>query len=91
MWDPVLSAYSYRYDGSSQKFSSYDNKFPVNWLYFVGRWGDDAPPKGSSGQVDIFGQKRYVGGPTGPLDKRLVRENMSGDKNDNWVRPFLTV
>lgn len=90
LWDPVLSTYSYRYDRASQKFSPYDPGFPVNWLYFLGRWGDAAPPKGSEGQFEIFGQKRYSGGPTGPIDKRLDRENMSGVKNDNWVRPFLT-
>jgi hypothetical protein len=91
LWDPILSAYSYSYDRSTRKFSPYDGKFPVNWLYFLGRWGDDAPPKGSPGQVEIFGQRKFVGGPTGPLDKRLDRENMSGVKGDDWIRPFLTV
>lgn len=90
MWDPVLTAYSYSYDRTSKKFTPYDEKFPVNWLYFLGRWGDDAPPDDSPGQFEIFGQRRYVGGPTGPIDKRLDRENMSGVKDDNWVRPFLT-
>lgn len=91
MWDPVLSAYTYSYNRTSLKFSPYDEIFPVSWLYFLGRWGDDAPPDNSPGQLDLFGQRRYVGGPTGPIDKRLDRENMSGDKNDNWIRPFLTV
>ena len=91
LWDPTLSAYTYSYDRASQKLTPYDASAPVNWLYFSGRWGDDAPPKGSPGQKVIFGQKRYVGGPTGPMDKRLDRENMSGVKGDDWIRPFLTV
>jgi hypothetical protein len=91
LWDPTLSTYSYSYDRTTKKCNPYDEKFPVNWLYFLGRWGDDAPPPGSKDQVEIFGQKRYVGGPTGPMDKNLDRKNMSGVKGDDWIRPFLTV
>lgn len=91
LWDPVLAAYSYSFNKDTQKFTPYDPGFPVNYLYFVGRWGDEAPPDDSEGQVEIFGQRKFVGGPTGPLDKRLVRENMSGIKGDDWIWPFLVV
>lgn len=91
LWDPTLSAYSYSYDRTSKKFTPYDQSFPVNWLYFLGRWGDQTPPDGSNGQVVIFGQKKYSGGPTGPIDKRLDRENMSGVKGYDWIWTFLTV
>jgi hypothetical protein len=91
LWDPTLSAYTFSYDRTSLKFTPYNEGTPVNWLYFLGRWGDDAPPDGSKGQVDVFGQRKYVGGPTGPIDKRLDRANMSGVKGDDWISPFLTV
>lgn len=90
LWDPTLSAYSYRYDRQSQMFFPYGTNFPVNWLYFLGRWGEDAWPDYSPAQVRRFGQRRYTGGPTGPIDKRLDRENMSGVEGDDWIWPCPT-
>ena len=88
MWDPTLSAYKYSYDQTSKVFSAYDGRDPVPWLYFNGRWGDDALPKGAKGQYEIFGQKHYVAGPTGPIDKNLDRVNMSGIDGDNVILPI---
>lgn len=44
----------------------------MGWLYFEGRWGDDALPGGP----EFFGQAKWTGGPTGPKFKTLVRENV---------------
>lgn len=41
LWDPTLSAYYYSYDESTEKFTAYNDSTPVNWLYFLGAWGDE--------------------------------------------------
>ncbi|KAL3466712.1 hypothetical protein BJX64DRAFT_215109 [Aspergillus heterothallicus] len=70
LWDPTLGAYAYSYASDTQTFQPYDPSYPVNWLDFNGRWGDDALPGGP----ELFGQAKYVGGPTGPKFKSLDRE-----------------
>jgi hypothetical protein len=47
-----MSAYSYSYDAITGKFTLYNLKAPVNWLYFKGQWGDPQLPSG----LGIFGQ-----------------------------------
>ncbi|KAL4892901.1 hypothetical protein BDV59DRAFT_202262 [Aspergillus ambiguus] len=70
LWDPLLSVYAYRYDARNRSFQPYDPSYPVQWLDFNGRWGDDALPAG----LKTFGlPKQYVGGPSGPKFKALVR------------------
>ncbi|KAF4269815.1 hypothetical protein KXW98_005543 [Aspergillus fumigatus] len=75
LWDPVLSAYAYSYDSDSRTFRPYDPSYPVNWLNFNGQWGDDALPGGP----ELFGQKKYSGGPNGPKFKKLVRDQVCPD------------
>ncbi|KAL2836104.1 hypothetical protein BJY01DRAFT_238421 [Aspergillus pseudoustus] len=70
LWDPVLGAYAYSYASDTKTIEPYDPTYPVNWLNFNGRWGDDALPSGP----ELFGQAKYVGGPTGPKFKNLDRE-----------------
>ncbi len=41
IWDPTLSSYYYTYDATTKKFASYGSGAPVNWLYFIGNWGDE--------------------------------------------------
>lgn len=41
LWDPVLSAYFYTYDTTTLEFAAYDDSTPVNWLYYIGQWGDE--------------------------------------------------
>ncbi|KAL4884744.1 hypothetical protein BJY04DRAFT_170026 [Aspergillus karnatakaensis] len=72
LWDPVLGAYAYNYIAATQTFEPYDSSYPVNWLNFNGRWGDDA----LQGGPELFGQKKYVGGPNGPKFKSLEREKV---------------
>lgn len=85
LWDPVLSAYAYIYDADNHKFQPYDPSYPLNWLYYSGRWGDDALPGGPG----IFGEKKYAAGPTGPKDKELARENVC-PSDPCIVLPFTT-
>ncbi|KAF3926109.1 hypothetical protein ABW21_db0201133 [Orbilia brochopaga] len=72
MWDPLQSAYFYKYDAPSNSFTAYDSNTPVNWLYFQGQWGD----KKYDGQPNIFGQTKFADGPAGPIFKELNRPNM---------------
>ncbi|KAL2860283.1 hypothetical protein BJX68DRAFT_224825 [Aspergillus pseudodeflectus] len=72
LWDPILGAYAYSYASDTQTFEPYDPSYPVNWLDFNGRWGDDA----LQGGPELFGQAMYVGGPTGPRFKNLDREDV---------------
>ncbi|WPH01802.1 Hypothetical protein R9X50_00465600 [Acrodontium crateriforme] len=94
VWDPVASAYFYTYDTNTKQFGTYDEDTPVNWLSFVGKWGDDQYPKSDPLQSSPFGINglyKYVGGPTGPEDKQLNRTQVCPDNGIKCiVRPFLT-
>ncbi|RAL12164.1 uncharacterized protein BO97DRAFT_470394 [Aspergillus homomorphus CBS 101889] len=72
LWDPARNAYAYSYDATSQKFQPYDASFPVNWLEYNGKWGNDALPGGP----ELFGQAKYTGGPNGSRFKHLVRSKV---------------
>lgn len=45
---------------------------PVSWLNFSGRWGDAQPRD----ERTIFGEAKYVAGPSGPKFKDLVRRQV---------------
>jgi hypothetical protein len=89
LWDPLLSAYLYSYDVSTSVFTAYNNVDPVSWLAFDGRWGDNQLPDSTPGQVDVFGEAKYVAGPTGPNDKDLARTNVCPDGDTCNVLPVL--
>ncbi|PGH26640.1 hypothetical protein AJ80_01585 [Polytolypa hystricis UAMH7299] len=92
LWDPLFNAYHFSYDTATGKFTPYDSNTPVQWLYFEGRWGDKQLPDNAEGQVNIFGQRKYTSGPTGPKFKSLDREKVCPPSVDLCViRPFLTV
>jgi hypothetical protein len=88
LWDPTLAAFAYSYDGTA--FAPYSGSVSPNWLYFAGHWGDAQLPDSTPGQVDIFGQAKYVAGPTGPIDKVLNRTAVCPNANNCFVRPILT-
>ncbi|OCT44075.1 putative vacuolar protein sorting-associated protein TDA6 [Cladophialophora carrionii] len=109
-WDPLLpDVYEYDWDASTGVFTAYDNtgasSSPTTtttaattaaWLAFLGRWGDAQLPDDADGQVDVFGQRKYTAGPTGPVDKDLGRQAVCpGDDDDDdgdcMVRTVLTV
>jgi hypothetical protein len=45
----------------------------VDWLYWLGAWGDEQYLTSDSRQTCIFDECHYVDGPTGPLAKNLGR------------------
>ncbi|TVY24499.1 putative vacuolar protein sorting-associated protein [Lachnellula hyalina] len=97
MWDPTLSAYyasvSFASGTTTPVFAAYDSTTPVNWLNFVGKWGDEQYNSSYPGQYDVFGQYRYSGGPTGPEAKDLNRGEgtcPSGDSAPCIVLPAVT-
>ena len=89
LWDPTLSAYAVSYTPSANSFTAYDGA-PVNWLYYLGHWGDEQLPNGTPGQEDLFGLYKYVSGPTGPIDKVLNRQDVCPSTSECIVRPILT-
>ncbi|KAK2739778.1 hypothetical protein FQN57_006475 [Myotisia sp. PD_48] len=87
LWDPTLSAYKFSYDGSTKTFTPLEPGTPVNWLYFNGKWGDEQLPDDSPDQFEIFGQRKYTSGPTGPIFKDLDRRNICPPN----IRPCLVL
>lgn len=77
-WDSVGSSWVYQFEADSGAFTPL-NGGPVEWLQFKGKWGDEAYPDSDKRQVDVFDQKKYVGGPTGPADKQLDRKDVCPD------------
>ena len=90
LWDSTLSTYVYSYTPSSNTFAAYDGVTSVNWLYYLGRWGDNQLPDNGPGQVDLFGLRKFVSGPTGPITKVLNRSAVCPDSSTCIVRPVLT-
>jgi hypothetical protein len=85
MWDPLLSAWYYKFDAASNSFTAYDGQAPTGWLGFMGRWGDQEYPESDKRQVKLFGQAKFTGGPTGPADKQLNREKVCPDNGNTCI------
>lgn len=95
LWDPVLGAYKYTYNPSTQAFTPAEGEnYPTAFLRFNGRWGDQQYPDSDPRQRKVLGIRvtaKYGNGPTGPLDKQLNRRDVCPDDgNACIVRPFLT-
>lgn len=101
-WDPIQSAYFYRFtpaNYSLTRLAAPGSSHPPNssdltsFLYFDGIWGDAEFPADNPLQktVPLFGLKRFIKGPTGPLDKQLVRTGLYPDHagSKTWVRFFV--
>ncbi|OHE92133.1 vacuolar protein sorting-associated protein 62 [Colletotrichum orchidophilum] len=92
-WDPILSAYFYRFDKESSTVNRLDppaessptpppSSNLTSFFYYSGRWGDTEYPMSDPRQeiVPKFGLKRIVSGPTGPRHKHLVRKGLKPDQ-----------
>lgn len=89
LWDPVQSAYFYHMDATTSKLSRLflpDTPLPLesnltSFFYYLGIWGDAQYPNDHPSQitVPIFGLKRFVSGPQGPIYKGLVRKTLFPD------------
>ena len=77
-WDSAKSSFFYSFDPESGAFAAY-NDTPVQWLDFRGKWGDEEYPESDERQASLFGYKKFVGGPTGPMDKQLDRKKLCPD------------
>ncbi|KAH7313607.1 hypothetical protein B0I35DRAFT_435545 [Stachybotrys elegans] len=87
-WDPVLSAYFYRFEPEtvtlvrlappSRVSTSEATSNLTSFFYFMGRWGDRQFPDSDPRQMSIprFGIKRFESGPTGPRFKHLIRNTL---------------
>jgi len=84
-WDPLQSAYYYKYDAGANSFSNYGDSAPTSWLNFAGMWGDQEYPTSDKRQVKVFGQAKYSSGPTGPRDKQLNRNNVCPDNGNECI------
>ncbi|KAK7423560.1 hypothetical protein QQX98_001018 [Neonectria punicea] len=92
MWDPILSAYFYRFDPPSfkltrlsppdQESSSPPSSNLTSFFYFTGHWGDIQYPDSDPRQEHTphFGLRRFQTGPTGPRMKHLVRKGLKPDQ-----------
>ena len=90
LWDAALDAYVYDFDVGTGTFTAYNGQDPTEWLEYLGRWGDAQLPDDAEGQKNLFGQRKYVRGPTGPIDKALDRSAVCPNADDCSVRDNLT-
>jgi hypothetical protein len=90
-WDPTLSAYMYRFDASANSFTPYGEGAPTGWLDFKGRWGDQEYPTSDMRQVKLFGQAKFVTGPTGPADKQLNRSDVCPVNGQKCILRWILV
>ncbi|CAG9948541.1 unnamed protein product [Clonostachys rosea f. rosea IK726] len=103
LWDPVESAFFYRYDPKSSTFTSLQrdgSKNPAlaradSFIYYKGLWGDEKYPDASPDQATVpyFGLKRFVPGPTGPVMKALIRNGLgpNGGAKRSWPEYIVGV
>ncbi|KAL8873615.1 MAG: hypothetical protein Q9174_000940 [Haloplaca sp. 1 TL-2023] len=94
LWDPIASAYFYKFNAGSNTFTAYDGTAPTNYLEFVGKWGDEKYPESDPRQKTVFGidvTAKYTSGPTGPRDKYLNRSKVCPPRENTvcFVSPFL--
>ncbi|CAA9965410.1 DUF946 domain containing protein [Pyrenophora teres f. maculata] len=91
LWDPLQSAWYYKFDAKNTQFSAYDGAAPTGWLDWRGRWGDEQYPTSDKRQVVLFGQAKFVGGPTGPVDKQLNRDKVCPENGNLCILRSILV
>ncbi|KAF2731479.1 hypothetical protein EJ04DRAFT_514579 [Polyplosphaeria fusca] len=92
IYDPLLSAYFYAFNTSTKKPEPYRAGDPVGFLMYRGRWGDEQYGDQDKRQMQLAGNRKFVGGPTGPMDKQLERKELwpeskwsKGQKVRGWL------
>ena len=90
-WDPLSNVYAYSFDNLTKAFTAYNGADPTAWLDFTGRWGDNHLPDSTDGQVDVFGERKFTSGPTGPANKDLGRTNVCSGDGSCSVKTQLSV
>jgi hypothetical protein len=80
----------YTYNISTSTFAS--SRDPIGFLNFTGHWGDAEYPADDARQKGkgLLGFKKYVGGPTGPGDKGLVRKEVWPENTLSWGQRIRT-
>lgn len=79
MYDPVPASYLYTYTSApTPTFTPLTSNTPTSFLLFTGHWGDTKYPESDKRQQGkgLLSFKKYVGGPTGPVDKQLERKEV---------------
>ncbi|KAH7251283.1 amino acid permease-domain-containing protein [Fusarium tricinctum] len=91
IWDPVQSAYFYRFDPTTFSITPIISPFQpsttepaqnlTSWFDYLGHWGDIKYPDSDPRQETVphFGLKRFNSGPNGPRYKHLVRKGLVRD------------
>ncbi|KAF2102081.1 hypothetical protein NA57DRAFT_73518 [Rhizodiscina lignyota] len=86
LWDPVRSAYFYTFTPTSSTNGTFraagsTPDAPIDWLYFLGRWGDKQYNASNPIQFNFLNlEHTWDDGPTGPLDKDLNRTETCPDR-----------
>ncbi|KAL6703634.1 hypothetical protein ACN47E_009494 [Coniothyrium glycines] len=85
LFDPLASSYYYSYVLPVKPYEPVTDGFlplkptadaPNGFLRYTGRWGDEAYPSTDARQTAFFGNNKFVSGPTGPLYKQLMRQQV---------------
>ena len=91
LWDPSMNLHAYKYNLAANHLvpSTRTPSAPVNWFYYIGRWGDKAYPLDDRRQYRFAGQKHYESGPLGAQFKRLGRKTVCQSDGPCHVRYWL--
>lgn len=93
LWDPLLNMEAYTFNLTERRLraSTLTPNVPIEWFYFLGKWGDKAYPMNDRRQYYFAGQYHYVSGPTGPIFKRPGRRAicMNGKPENCKVKKSL--
>ncbi|KAF2676542.1 hypothetical protein K458DRAFT_447452 [Lentithecium fluviatile CBS 122367] len=90
LYDPLPCSHFYTHNPQSSSFAPIHPTpaAPTAYLHFRGRWGDQEYPAGDRRQDDLAGNKKYVGGPTGPADKQLGRKEVWPENSFSKQPPY---
>ncbi|KAK9457765.1 hypothetical protein V1511DRAFT_490776 [Dipodascopsis uninucleata] len=88
LWDPAKNFVGYTYDGTHVYGANGLSPADSAWLYYSGHWGDKTLDPSDPRQRYHPFEWRYIDGPTGPLDKNLMRATVC--QQPAWYNIFGT-